>query len=207
MDAVRKIHETRYQPARFCSPSRDITVSFSKEYFLFHGDISPNNIICEERINTKTGKSELGLMLTDLSDIGDLTSLRWTRGWASPETIQFVAQSNYQNLTRNAFLSKYGAKKDAWAMGLILGFLVRGDLVQASVPLPNFRFIVNRLTLRDNSVDESGIAQITQEEVDSEIDPLITQSVPPEKLLWQCIKMFLTVDPDKRPTMAERYIS
>jgi len=213
IDALRKIHAARYEPAKFCSMFvKGSYSSFGTTHTLFHGDISPNNIICEARKDEKTGKTFPRLMLTDLSNIGDLSKLMWTPGWASPECIQFAkTHTKYQEMCTSDFLGKYGAVKDAWAMGLILGSLLRGGFhPQYEDHLPRFSFITSKLTIDDSGrvVDERGLADITQEEIDRKIDVLIAEaSSDGVKALWNCVKKYLTIDPEGRPTMAEYSIS
>lgn len=203
MDALRKIHSVLYQPASFFSIDKSYSSNYNLSHVLFHGDISPNNILYEKSI---------GLMLTDFHSLGDLNNLYWTRGWASPECIQFaMTGTKYQDMTTKEFLAKYGAKKDTWAMGLIIGSLYRGRLAPPRRnPLPFFSFIIDKLKFDKTGqtvVDESGIADITQEEIDSKLDEMIKNE--PEQLLkalLNCVKRYLTVDPDNRPTMDLVYL-
>ncbi|MEC7838574.1 MAG: hypothetical protein VX777_00890 [Chlamydiota bacterium] len=210
MDSVRKIHAVKYQPARFHylrTPEK--YTSFDTAHNLFHGDISPNNVICENIKDTKSGNTYSKLMLTDFYGLGDLENLYWTTGWASPECIQFAkTRTKYQEMNRSEFMAKYGAKKDTWAMGLIIGSLIRGGMhPKYKQNLPSFSFITDKLKFDSTGeyvIDESGLADITQEEIDSKIDALIEEeSSEAIKVVWNTVKNYLVVNPDKRLTMAE----
>lgn len=208
LHALRKIHLVQYNPPSFSYADRLGYCNFDTIHTLFHGDISPNNIICEKPMNPDTEDMRPRLMLTDFFGIGDLNRIYWTKGWASPETIQFaVTRTKYQDLKNNEFLAKYGAKKDTWAMGLLIGSLLRGGfLPQYKQRLPFFSFIANKLKYDSENqyvVDESGLADLTQEEIDSKIDALIENSENDFlKVFWGIVKKYLIIDPDKRPTLA-----
>lgn len=204
IDAVKKIHSTNYKPAKFSYNNTEIT--FANSYTLFHGDISPNNIIYE----MVEFHDELSprIMLTDFYGFGDCTRVVWTRGWASPECIQFsVTRSKYQEFNDQEFLMKYGAKKDSWALGLIIGSLIRGSFhINYPQPLPCFSFITNKLIFNKYNfvMDESGIENLTQEEIDSKIDSLIElEKSDLIKILWKFVKNLLIINPDERPSLEE----
>jgi hypothetical protein len=216
MDALRKIHSVKYQPSTFYSLVSSASSSFTQCSFyvshtLFHGDISPNNIICEKIEDKERGRFYPRLMLTDFYGLGDVNNIVWTRGWASPECIQFAkTRTKYQDMDVSSFMTKYGAKKDTWAMGLIIGSLILSDPNFKQLLL-SFSFITNKLKFDPTGqfvVDETGLADITQEEIDAEIDAFIERTPSPEiKLLWGCVKRYLTVDPDKRPTMKDCFLN
>lgn len=209
MDALRKIHTTKYQPATFSVPNFG-PASYGYSHTLFHGDISPNNIICVQV--KENDKFIAKLMLTDFYGIGNLENFIHTRGWLSPEGVQYtITRTKYQEMRTPEFLSKYGTKKDTWAMGLLIGSILRGGLnLNTKQPLPFFSFITKKLKYSSDGfiVDESGIAQLRQEEIDFKINTLIEHQ-PSEKLktIWRCVKRYLTIDPDARPTMEECFVS
>jgi len=215
VDALRKIHDKKYSPATFFSSEGTgdgcgLEMAFDIGHTLFHGNISPNAVVCQKAEKNSSKNSRLRLMLTDFASLGDLKRLVWTAGFGSPETIQFVQETGFQEECTETFLARYGAKKDTWAMGLLLGFLLLGKKPSRDEQiLPCFSFITKKLVFDDlgNVTDEAGLANITQEEVDSEIDPLMEASLPDRKELWRCVKEYLTVDPDKRPTAAECFSS
>jgi len=206
LDALRKIHSTQYQPAKYERIHEKSSSYFAMPHKLFHGDISPNNVICEKTVDD-TGKIYPRMMLTDFSSLGQTEHLYWTPGWESPETRQFSDKTKYQSMSIIDFQMTYGAKKDTWAMGLLLGSLIRGQLYKQS--LPYFSFILNKLKFDDsgNLTDSSGIANITQKEIDDKLDELISQSsqdlIQP---LYRTVKAYLRVDPDERPTLTECFI-
>lgn len=214
MDALRKIHSVHYQPSLFGSLPSPCTTFFSfgsPPHQLFHGDISPRNIICTGVKDESTGKTVPQLQLTDFYGFADVNHLVGTKGWKSPEYIKFRKKTEgYQTMSTVEFSVKYGAKKDTWAMGLLIGSLLRGGMHPSfKQSLPPFSFITKRLKFDQTSqhiVDDSELADITQEEIDTKIDKLIEKE-PSEtlKTLWSYVKQYLTVDPDKRPTMAECY--
>lgn len=216
MDALRKIHSVRYQPPTFYSLVSSASSlfthgSYDASHTLFHGDISPNNIICEKIEDKESGRFYPRLMLTDFYGLGDVNDIVWTRGWASPESIQFAkTRTKYQDMSVSSFMTQYGAKKDTWAMGLLIGSIMISD-PKFKQMLPSFSFITNKLKFDPTGqfvVDETGLADITQEEIDAEIDAYIKISPQREvKLLWDCVKRYLTVDPDKRPTMAQYFLT
>ncbi|MEC7838575.1 MAG: hypothetical protein VX777_00895 [Chlamydiota bacterium] len=210
MDSLRKIHAVKYTPSAFHSLSIPGQYSsFGAPHPLFHGDISPNNVICENVINKESGKAYSKLMLTDFYAIGDIKNIYWTKGWGSPECIQYAkTHTKYQTMNTSKFMAKYGAKKDTWAMGLIIGSLIRGKMhPKYEQSLPCFSFITDKLKFDPTGkyvIDESGLAGITQEEIDSKINALIEEEPSePIKELWKTVKKYLTVNPDKRPTLAD----
>jgi len=204
MDAVRKIHMVRYHPCAFevFDASTRSALQFDFPHTLFHGDISPNNIICEG------GGKNVRFMLTDFYGIGHL-KIAWTPGWGSPETMQFLKTHSYKGLNEEQFCSKYGAKKDTWAMGMLIGSILQGGMHKFfNFYLPCFSFVRKRLDISFNRdtirLLDSKLANISQKEVDNEIDSLMQkQGNEATKVLWGFVKKYLRVNPDERPTMAE----
>lgn len=207
IDAVKKIHNLQYQPASFLLYDAGTTGHLSMPHTLFHGDISPNNFICE-----RSASGEIKVMLTDFHSIGDLKHIYWTTGWISPETVQYsITKDKYQDLDTRQFLKEYGAKKDTWALGLLIGSLLRGKFhPKYEQSLPCFSFITDKLKFDATGqgvIDQSGIAKITQEEIDAKIDKIINRTrIDDIREIWLCVKAYLRVDPNERPTVYERHL-
>lgn len=202
VDAVGKIHQSFYEPSKFyCLNSPEMTTRFSSPHRLFHGNISPNSIYCvsDEEINTR-------LILSDFYRIGDLSNISWSRGWASPEAISFLYLKEYKEMDSDEFMVNFGAKKDSWALGLIVGSLILKNInIIYGIPFPPFKFITEKIKfdLQKKIIDETEIANITQEEINREIEYLIeSEENYNARILWGFVKKLLIVNPDERPTVS-----
>jgi len=206
-NAIAKIHNLAYYPAII----KDGTSSYSfesKKRSSFYGDISPNNIMCEKQ----EGKIYPKYKLIDYGATNNFDHIIWTRGWGSPETIQYsVTKKKYQNLTAAEFNEKYGQKKDVWALALLLGSLLRGTFHKKypEFSLPCFSFIVKKLKITENRIDDSRLARLKQRVIDKSLDKIINkidESAPHGATLrkmWMIVKAFLIVKPDLRPSLKQ----
>jgi hypothetical protein len=211
-NAIKTLHSLNFQPAMFTYNAE--TFSFDDMIrTCFHGDISPYNIVCG--VN-KRGHTTFKLI--DYSG-GNINSLAWTPGWASPEFVAYAHKKGpYIDLPINKFNIKFGRQKDAWALGLIFGSILRrnGNEHLSKDGLPCFSFISSRLKRSpEGKWDDSAIAEITQPEIDEKIKGIkeeIEKTVSDENLKkillvhWTLINHWLTVNPEKRPTVNEVFI-
>lgn len=212
-NSLRTLHSIHYLPA--CFKYKDQILTFDDAVRgCFHGDISPRNIVC-----TNDEKGNTTFKLIDYSG-GDLKSLCWTRGWGSPEYVAYAqSKGPYKHLSTTEFNIKFGRQKDAWSLGLIIGSLLRrtGHEHISKEGKPCFSFILSRLKVSPEGIlDDSAIADITQEEIDDKIREIKEQvkSTVSDKILqnsllnwWSAINNWLTVDPMKRPNVSEVYIT
>ncbi len=212
IDAVRKIHLQKGEADGYSAyyiKIGHLRLSSNLSYTLFHGNISPDNILCEEFIDETTGETYPRLILSGFSRLGNLHVLnarKW--GWNSPEYIYQSVSKEYYKRHDSSFSADYGAKRDTWALGLLLAYFFLGRYEDQC--LPNFNFLASKLTFDESGkyiVDESRLAEITQKEIDLEIDRII-KGLPSEelKVVWGFIRGCLVVDPDLRPTIAQHYL-
>lgn len=199
--ALKQLHSMEYVPSQVNFPidkKHFLDCTMDKKSFLFHGDISPLNIVCAKQQD----KNDPLLMFTYPKTLGLIEQVWSAFGWESPETARFLALEN-PNPDIPAFNLRYGRKKDTWAMGLLCASLIKGGLsFSDGAVLPPFAFIRNRLTNEGKKINSSTLAGLTQDEVDAEIIPLIEQETDSENLaFWINVKACLIVDPEKRPTM------
>lgn len=199
--AVKQLHSLEYIPSQVnysIDKNHVLSASMVQQSFLFHGDISPLNIVCA----MQQDKNHPLLMFTYPQTLGLVEQVWSTFGWESPETARFLALEN-PNPDISTFNVRYGRKRDVWAMGLLCASLLKGGLSYTDDEvLPPFAFIRNRLIKEGKTINSSALAGLTQDEVDAEIIPLIEQETDPENLVfWIKVKACLTVDPEKRPTM------
>lgn len=205
VDALKKIHQVTYTPPSFkyLNEKSGERSCYGLCHVLFHGDISPKSIFCEIMGVSSNHK----FVISNFYRLGSLDTMVWTEGWASPECIQFLNNhEKYAELPQDAFLAKYGEKKDVWAMGLIVGSILkkRFNCVHGH-DLPPFSFIISKLKIsKKGKIDESKIAAITQKEIDKEMRRLIKKEPSkPLKKVWKFVWKCLTVDPEKRPSLSE----
>jgi serine/threonine protein kinase len=167
----------------------------------FHGDISPNNIMC--LTENKTSKNLL-LRIIDFGASMQFDSIIWTCGYGSPETVQLY--HGKLSMSREDFNAKYGQKRDAWALAMVIVSILKGGFHPAfpGSIIPNFTFIANKIKIVNRRFDDSQIATLTQEEVDNEVDALKDEKVNAFCTLQiQVIKKWLKVDPNERKTIEE----
>ena len=212
-NAVKIIHSLFFTPAKLVEFSNE-----EKEYCYstyegpcFHGDISPHSIMCEP---DSTHQGVMNYRLVNFDQSFNPDKITWTKGWGSPETIKFaVTKTRYQNLTERQFNHEYGQKKDTWALGLIIGALLLGKLhvVQPNIILPPFTCIADRLLIAQGSIDESGLSNLKQKEIDGELDRIISCEADDtvgknRKSIWGLVKRWLKINPDERLDMSQAYL-
>lgn len=177
---------------------------------LFHGDISLNNIVCDF-----DAQGNVSYKLIDYEG-GRIKNLSWTKGWCPPEYIAYcLKQGLFAERSISEFNEMFGQKKDAWSLALVIGSILRGytDKTWCEAGLPAFSFITKRIVINDGKLDEKKLLTLTQKEIDDEIAEIknsINEDVVPDEGLrkillacWEVINGWLTVDPQKRPTVAE----
>ena len=201
------LHSIRYQPEAFIFSSQNAS---SAPYHgkVYHGNLSLQNIICEIRKDSLYPR----YIFTNFSEGCSGEKISWTLGWGSPETLKFHQQNKADSFPL-FFNQTYGTKKDIWAFALIIGSIINESSSTTQI-FPSFSFISSKLTIDfwGNVVDDSKIAEVTQKEIDAEIDQLIENSRCKYKsdnlvTLWQVIKKWLRVDPDERPSLKQCHIS
>lgn len=213
-EAVKEIHSMKFKPSALIYSQSNHALILDREKPCFHGNITPDSIICE--------KNENGNICLKLSGYngGDLSQLEWTSWWAPPEYVKFARQSGpYGDLSVEDFNVKFGQKKDAWSLALLLGTILQGlgkRLPKNKEQIPNFSFILNKLSKENGELDDSRVSELTQKEIDDEINEIkrkVSQKkFRPERIegllaIWTVINSWLTIDPETRPTVAEKYFS
>jgi|GEM_PF-6399040 hypothetical protein len=217
MQVLRKIHTGTFTMSVESSGICDFKNAFVG-YPLFHGAISPKNLVYEKIVSR--GLSCPKWQLTGFSNMGNPKMIVWTPGWEPPEYIKWaICNGNNSAMFKENdlnlhpldidFMAEYGVKRDTWAMGLLIGSLLRRNFVRGTDCLPFLECIREKLTLDacGRITDQSGILKLTQTEMDEEIDVLIESAWHPVKALWDCVKKYLRIDPEKRPTAAEHCVS
>lgn len=207
---LRTLHSVQFKPPAIFQP---VGISHSRGYYgpCYHGDLSPHNIMCAK--DSETG--EVSYKLIDFAAGGSEHHVVWTPGWGSPEAIQFSKGLNYQQYNVSQFNIRYGQKKDTWTYGLLLGSMLRGGFhpKYPELSLPAFSFIEEKIKVKEGKIDDSGIAGLTQKEVDDKLDQIVAAIDPahPDRnsllAIWNTIKLWLRVDPEKRPTLTECYLN
>lgn len=213
-NALMQIHSLTFHPPRLSRLGEEgrLCSAFELGGPCFHGDLSPQNILC----SFSDGEKYPEYKLTDFGFSCRFDRIAWTPGWASPEYIAFADQDNpkYKGMSNSNFNAKYGRKRDVWALGLLFGSLLRGGFhpdVKNS-PIPNFSFIANKITFVGGRFVETKLAELTQKEIDDKISEFVAEldiAKPVEKTqanFWKVINQWLTVDPDKRPNLAEAHL-
>lgn len=193
-ESLKMLHETIYHPPRMDFLDMN---GISSRCFL--GDISPNNCVVEEN---SEGRLEIRFIDYGCSLHPLVFSLP---GWVAPETVNLdsKAPSEKENL-------KNGTKRDVWQFALLLGTILRGGPVFAQMGnvFPHFSFLTDRMQIKNGRVDYSGLKDLTQEIVDAEIAEFVQKaSTPEEKKIWEVIGRWLQVDPERRPSLSDVYIS
>jgi hypothetical protein len=207
-NALKRVHGETYYPDCLLS-SKGNQFSPKVPMMCWHGDICPENIVYEPR-----EADSLDNCYYKIIDWGSsmLEEVIGTPGWASPEKIRFWNEDpKYKDLTNLEFNKKYGRAGDVWSLALLFAALLRGRcyyLPGSLSPFPSFSFITSRLRSRDDGViDDSRLATLTQKEIDERLDDEIAsiegRSVAAQRLryMWGIIWQWLTVDPNKRPTL------
>ncbi len=202
-DTLKAFHETRYRPPALESQTEGKAVSYERHFYLSHADVSPNNLVLEKQPD--------GTYLLKWIDWGCSLNRSFltthTIGWGPPETIRGAAEAPIPHDKIDSF----GTKKDAWSFALLAGSILLGDFYSLagapSIPLPNFRFVYERIRLNQRLIlEESALGTLSQEEVDREVDGYIIASTEEHRPLWIAIKAWLRIDPNERPNLATCYV-
>lgn len=207
---LRTLHSVNFRSA---SISQANGTSHSRGYYgsCYHGDVSPNNIMIAK--DSETG--DVSFKLIDFAAGGSEHNVFWTPGWGSPEAIQFAKRLNFQQCNVAQFNVRYGQKKDTWAYGLLLGSMLRGGFhpKHPGLSLPCFSFIEEKIKVSEGKIDDSGIAGLTQKEIDDKLDEIVAAIDPDHSerdsliALWNVVKAWLRVDPEKRPSVTQCYLN
>ena len=213
-NALRAIHSLIYRPPSLQDVTDGRTHENEHGSRCYHGDIAPQNIVCEPDPETP---GAFAFSFIDWGNFVKLQTLQYTPGWGSPEFMRFLASKQITPISKIVFNRKYGREKDTWAFGLLAGSLLQGGFFFHSgtgICFPKFSFIFDKIKFGDKGqVDDSGIAELKQEEVDAKIQEIVkdldqTTSIGRNiATWWKVIGMWLQVDPDKRPTLADAFIS
>lgn len=201
------------------TPQRD------EHYMLYHGDIKPSNILWLEK------ESECSIDDFDLAGIID--QMGGTPGYCPPNYLKWNVNKYYkksEELNKNYYQKeahieynlKYGQKKDLWAIGLVIASILKGEIGHLEVcPLDcikkytkyveEFKIVNEKQTdgtfkpiqVKVEKLDDSKLANITQEEIDKEIEN-IKKDLPGNKpeynmmlQLWEMVRQMLRVDFDQ----------
>lgn len=206
---LKTLHSFMYQPQALYATNR--TFASGVPGFFFHGDISPNNIVVTP--DSKNSKYP-NYHLIDFGMSCQYEQIGHTPGWGSPETIRFIKELEDGTATMSTvdFNKKYGQKKDTWALGLLIGSLMRRCFHKKyqEKALPCFSFITRHLIITEQSIDESGLVDLKQKEIDKKIDSIIKKIDPShidQIIIWQTVRKWLRVNPDKRPTVGEEFLN
>lgn len=211
-NALKAIHDRSCKPATLVKEhGRHLTKVFSGYHGpCFHGDINPQNVLCEPDAD-----GNLRLFLTGLEQACP-DKVHWTPGWASPETIRF-ANSTKEELCEAAakFNRKYGQKRDLWALGLLLCTVLRGGEHpdHRGKNLPHLNCILRHIVKKDGTIDESGLLNLTQAEINQELDVFertLGLDTHPKgevfKVIIGMVRKWLRVDPDSRPCLSKERV-
>ena len=208
-NALMVLHSMKYKGGTF--EIGNVSTSFSYFGPVYHGDISPRNILCfPSTVNPKC----VSYRFTDFSG-GCNENVIYTPGWGSPETLRYLKKRDYQHLSPIEFNQKFGQKKDVWSFALIVGTLLKYGFNLKYLGLPPFSFIINKLDFDSQGRLEHNyrICDITQKEVDDELDLLIELAAAADRretlltTLWQLVKHWLRVDPNERPNLKDCHLS
>jgi hypothetical protein len=221
-EALRALHDHSYQPAHLCKEEDGLRLAFDCPRPCYHGYIHPNNIGCEPDPDRP---GDYLLRLCDWTrSVQDRVS--FCAGWESPETVRFISSSSstisFSN--RRAFNIKHGQARDVWSFALLVGSLLRGSFFYLQVlatgslltfqALPSFDFITKRMEVtKEGEINDEALWTLTQGEVDADLDNFLIalqkepDYTPAMKTCWECVKKWLRVNPDERPTLANCYIS
>ena len=214
--ALHTIHSLTYSPPALTLHSSSVALTFFNTH-CYHGDISPKNVVYE--LESPSEDSSIAIKHLRLIDWGaalQLDHIIALPGWNSPEAIRFL-QSSHNPPEIQAFNLEYGRKKDAWAFGLLVGSILRGNFIfepSTGATLPNFSFIAKKIKVTpDGSLDDSELANLKQEEIDAKLTEIVssfdqsTEFGAKGAMLWKAIGCWLQVDPDKRRDLETTYIS
>lgn len=190
----------------------------------FHGDLSPNNILCQEQFVKKKNrkiKKQTTFILTDFGAI-DFRRITGTFGWSAPEVIKYTQACRTEEEIIE-FRKTFGQKNDIWSLGILFWTILMGGF-HPNYPeeqLPHLSCIVKRLIIREDSetdseidfrLNEGGLRTIDQQELDDEIDrgtkamlEDIKSSKKRRKIkkIASVIKQWLTVLPEHRPSLQD----
>jgi len=203
IDALRTINSLTYQPPQLTFGQS--MVRFEEPFHGFYGEIHPDNIVVEMNEEGDVKIKLLGCCYSSFS------TLRNREGWMSPEIVRRMNGKEVRfDWERYIKQDGYGAKNDAWQLGLLLGSMLLGKFVvqrgSFNLILPSFNFILQKLaTLSNGTIDQSEIAKLTQEEIDDEINGIMKTIVDSKFLsIWKIIRNdLLRVDPYERKNIAD----
>lgn len=187
-----------------CSLSASHKDGSSEEIKFHHGDIKLDNIVVYPDPN---GKSVPAFI--DYGSFCQRTALWRSRFWNSPEMAHIYQKTNLSVETVSSFNEKYGQKMDVWTLGLVLAKLAskgHPDVEYFPNSLPPLAFLVRiyqdeRALVKKNTdpVLDTGLALLTQNEVNYSINILEKKTLPNLKWIWGLVRQALIVNPDMRP--------
>lgn len=205
---LEEVHSLTYTPSAIQSSTT--MCRFSREMRCYHGDISPNSVVCEKSGDDETVVSNFRFIEWGRGFLQD--QICGTTGWLSPEYVKFLKSPHREDPSVTMEINaRYGTKKDVWAFALLAASMWLGYFSQyrgSTTLVPPFSFLKLR-EASDGSMDDSAVADVRQEEIDAEIDRIIQsidRTVPDGELRilwWRVIKQWLQVDPDKRPDLKQ----
>ncbi|MCE5316856.1 MAG: hypothetical protein LLG04_05775 [Parachlamydia sp.] len=166
----------------------------------YHSDIKPSNILYDK---------ELNVVISDMESVNDLNSFVGTPGWKSPQKRQaWGTFSRQQGITD--YNQNHSQGDDNWSMGLIFAAVLKNalDIVLGVAPLRcilgkyHVEQVQDRFLLK-YTLNDSGISNITQAEIDQEIaDEKVKLGSSANRVamgqMWDIVREMLSVDPQRR---------
>ncbi len=102
---------------------------------------------------------------------------------------------------------RFSQKKDIWAFGLVFLSILSQEASQEG--MPPLSCITSKTNLQGSSIFDGNVEDLTQEELDLEVDLLMKKNIPDckdkqaEERLWNLVKKILKVNPEERPTITK----
>lgn len=215
--ALVRMHQFKYYPPTLTWEEGPGAPSYTRQEpsgAVFHGDISGRNIMVS--FPAELGGQPL-YKLIDFGTSARFDLLAWSPGYGSPETMR--QHLHLGTLSTTEFNLRYGQRRDTWAFGLLIGSLLRGGFHRdyPGAAIPKFDFITRRIHRDKQRINDDAIADLTQHEVDSELDA-ITSAIRnnqgyshevKQALLrhWRVVRAWLRVDPEERKPVLEYHVS